>query len=58
MDTHGLSELNVHMGACRLADLGRSTFQYGKQPGGDDVLRERLAELAISSLCSTRFQMV
>jgi len=42
MVTHGLSERR----ACRLADLGRSTFQYEKQAGGDDVLRQRLAELA------------
>lgn len=42
MTDHGLSERR----ACRLAELDRSTFQYEKQAGGDDVLRTRLRELA------------
>ena len=42
MDRHGLSERR----ACRVAELGRSTFQYRKSNDGDDVLRERLRELA------------
>ena len=32
--------------ACRLAELDRSTFQYQKQTGGDEALRQRLRELA------------
>lgn len=42
MGRHGLSERR----ACRLAGLDRSTFQYPKRAGGDDVLRARLRELA------------
>jgi putative transposase len=42
MDAHGLSERR----ACCLTDLDRSTFQYRKQEGGDDALRQRLGELA------------
>lgn len=42
MDRHGLSERR----ACQLADLHRSVFQYEKQSGGDEALRERLRELA------------
>lgn len=42
MDRHGLSERR----ACKLAMLDRSTFQYQKQEGGDEVLRRRLGELA------------
>ena len=42
MDAHGLSERR----ACCLTDLDRSTFQYRKREGGDDVLRQRLRELA------------
>ena len=42
MTDHGLSERR----ACRLADLDRSTFQYEKQAGGDEALRNRLRELA------------
>lgn len=42
MDAHGLSERR----ACRLAELDRSTFQYQKQTGGDEALRQRLRALA------------
>lgn len=42
IDVHDLSERR----ACKLANMGRSTFQYEKRSGGDDVLRERLRELA------------
>ena len=42
MEVHGLSERR----ACRLAELDRSTFQYQKQTGGDETLRQRLRELA------------
>lgn len=42
MDRHGLSERR----ACELADLHRSVFQYQKQDGGDEALRNRLRELA------------
>ena len=42
MNRHGLSERR----ACRLADLDRSTFQYRKQGQGDELLRQRLRELA------------
>lgn len=42
MDTHGLSERR----ACKLAGLDRSTFQYQRQDGGDEALRQRLSELA------------
>jgi putative transposase len=42
MAVHELSERR----ACKLANMDRSTFQYEKTSGGDDVLRERLRELA------------
>src|SRR3546814_18855470 len=42
MARHGLSGRR----ACRLTGLDRSTFQYPKRVGGDDVLRTRLRELA------------
>ena len=42
VEAHGLSERR----ACRLAELNRSTFQYQKQTGGDEALRQRLRELA------------
>lgn len=42
MEAHGFSERR----ACRLAELDRSTFQYQKQTGGDEALRQRLRELA------------
>ena len=42
MTDHGLSERR----ACSLADLDRSTYQYEKQAGGDELLRARLCELA------------
>lgn len=32
--------------ACRLAECDRSTFQYQKQTGEDEALRQRLWELA------------
>lgn len=42
--------MNVHESserrACRLADLDRSTFQYEKQTGDDEALREALKALA------------
>ena len=42
MQVHELSERR----ACKLADLDRSTFQYEKQTGDDDALRESLKSLA------------
>ncbi len=42
MSSHGVSERR----ACSLADLDRSTFQYPKREGGDELLRKRLRELA------------
>ena len=39
---HSVSERR----ACSLASLDRSTFQYEKKRGGDEVLRERLRALA------------
>ena len=42
MDRHGLSERR----ASELADLQRSVFQYQKQDRGDELLRQRLRELA------------
>ena len=42
MAVHELSERR----ACKLANMDRSTFQYEKTSGGDEVLRERLRELA------------
>lgn len=33
-------------GACELADLHRSVFQYHKQDRRDEILRKRLRELA------------
>ena len=42
MTAHGMSELQ----ACKLARLGRSTFQYRKRPDDDGPLRERLRQLA------------
>ncbi len=42
MEVHELSERR----ACKLAKLDRSTFQYEKKTGGDELLRQRLRELA------------
>lgn len=42
MTAHGMSERR----ACKLARLGRSTFQYRKRPDDDGPLRERLRQLA------------
>ncbi len=42
MKDHAVSERR----ACSLAGLDRSTFQYEKKTGGDEVLRARLRELA------------
>ena len=42
VEAHGLSERR----ACRLVRLDRSTFQYRMRDAGDEVLRERLLDLA------------
>ncbi len=42
MEAQGLSERR----ACRVAELDRSTFQYQKQTGGDEALRQLLRALA------------
>ncbi len=38
----GLSERR----ACQLVDISSSVYQYRPKPGNDDVLRQRLRELA------------